>query len=392
MANSSVAVVSNRPRLEFLDGLRGISALAVVFAHMLAIQNLTLPPALLHWIGACAHFAVVIFIVLSGYCLMMPVAASATGEMQSVTGFFVRRARRILPPYYVALFAALAFAELIAHKHHQHLDRNDVLAHLFLVHNLSRAWYQGFCGPLWSVPVEWQIYFLMPFVFLPIWRAAGSAAAVAIGLAIGYLPHILLPTAWNFDWSCPWFAGLFALGMLGASATFTGDSHKDRWLRGLPWAPIALAATAALFAVYWGVPLLRDQFWALDPICGLAALAAIVHSALAMRSATPRMTPLASICESKPALTIGMFSYSLYLIHLTTLKVFDACFGKHIPSPDKLMMIHIFIAGPIILCVSYAFYRLIEKPFMTSHRSFRFVGVHREDLPAATAEATKTAA
>jgi peptidoglycan/LPS O-acetylase OafA/YrhL len=392
VANTIGAATAVRPRFEFLDGLRGIAALVVVLTHMLAIQHLTVPIAILHCLGTCAHFAVVVFIVLSGYCLMMPVVASSTGGPSGgVLGFFIRRARRILPPYYLALFAAMAFDELVAHKHGQSISRTDALAHLLLVHNFSQAWWQGFSGPLWSVAVEWQIYFLMPFVFLPIWRRAGSVAATAAGFAIGYMPHLLLPANWNLDWSCPWFAGLFALGMLGASATFSRNVPREAALSRIPWNTVAITATVSLVALYWYAPFLRERFYLLDPVCGLAAVAAIVHSALAMRAPSPRSTPLIAICESKIALIIGSFSYSLYLIHMTILEVFTASFGKHLPTPDGLALMRMFVAGPIILLAAYGFYRLVEKPFMTPRRKFRFVGIHRDDLPAPVVDASQTA-
>ena len=57
------------------------------------------------------HFGVSVFIILSGYCLMLPVARSPDGLIPGGSQAFLwRRARRILPPYYAALMLALLLA------------------------------------------------------------------------------------------------------------------------------------------------------------------------------------------------------------------------------------------------------------------------------------------
>ncbi len=67
---------NNRIRLAYLDGIRGLAALYVVLVHSWALDD-ALQPSLL-WLPVTkllryGIFAVVIFIVLSGYCLMLPV-------------------------------------------------------------------------------------------------------------------------------------------------------------------------------------------------------------------------------------------------------------------------------------------------------------------------------
>ena len=95
-------------RLHYLDGLRGLAALYVTLHHaylqVFPNPEQVLPVALAwgtHWLEY-GSFSVAIFIVLSGYCLMLPVAKSGV-----LTGgawhYIQRRARRIIPPYYAAI-------------------------------------------------------------------------------------------------------------------------------------------------------------------------------------------------------------------------------------------------------------------------------------------------
>src|SRR5260221_14573530 len=100
-----------RPRLRFhyLDGIRALAALYVVLYHATTVKTTdqSALPQPLRFIVAIlreGHFGVVVFIVLSGFSLMLPIARAGSTEL--VDGFrrYLRRpARRIMPPYYVAL-------------------------------------------------------------------------------------------------------------------------------------------------------------------------------------------------------------------------------------------------------------------------------------------------
>src|SRR3569623_1132063 len=106
--------------LAYLDGLRGVVALYVVIFHAFFFQSGLAPGLLpedstltnrlyqlLHlgdYLLEYGHLAVVIFIVLSGYSLMLePVHSKHKWFKGGVKGYLQRRARRILPPYYAAL-------------------------------------------------------------------------------------------------------------------------------------------------------------------------------------------------------------------------------------------------------------------------------------------------
>ena len=110
----TTAGVRPRLRLDFLDGLRGLAALYVLLYHaslragVLAAAAPAQPVAkaisVLHFcLLGYGHLAVAVFIVLSGYCLMLPVARTEGAVLPGgALAFIQRRARRILPPYYAA--------------------------------------------------------------------------------------------------------------------------------------------------------------------------------------------------------------------------------------------------------------------------------------------------
>lgn len=83
MAVAVTSANTPRVRLDFLDGLRGLAALYVVMHHTwdeMGWQGrqalLPLPVQHVMSFFMPGSFAVTIFIVLSGYCLMLPVVRS----------------------------------------------------------------------------------------------------------------------------------------------------------------------------------------------------------------------------------------------------------------------------------------------------------------------------
>src|SRR3954451_2566707 len=101
-----------RDRLAGLDGLRGLAALFVVVNHVFERAFPGYPvdhaPFWAAWF-IYGRFAVVVFIVLSGFSLALSPARHGW-RLDAVSAFAARRARRVLPAY----LAALAFHPAVA--------------------------------------------------------------------------------------------------------------------------------------------------------------------------------------------------------------------------------------------------------------------------------------
>src|SRR5580765_5188837 len=110
-------VLDNRSRIAGIDGMRAIAALSVFGCHLVAYWHLQgrLPLKLTPLSELGAH-GVDLFVVISGFCLALPVARS--GLVLDSTNFFIRRAARILPPYYVALAACATLAIIPRTSHY----------------------------------------------------------------------------------------------------------------------------------------------------------------------------------------------------------------------------------------------------------------------------------
>ena len=374
------AASSTKPiglRLGFLDGMRAIACLYVLLFHVLTVRldgpaQLSWPLDWLKAVFGYGHLSVVTFIVLSGFSLMLPVVRS--GKLELPAGFrhyISRRARRILPPYYASIM--LALVPLLAMKSlgaglgveqvsHGALSAGSLVSHLLLVHNLSFDWVYRINGPAWSVATEWQIYFLFPFLLLPLWRRVGPLATIAISYALGALPVFVLAPEHSFFWACPWFAGSFAMGMYGAAIFYSprAPSAAARF----PWWPCTIGSfavvcvlTAAGKVESWPYPVV-DFAVSVFAFC-LAAAAAQYTT----RGADTPRNLLLELVQSKPLVRISGFSYSLYLIQHPFLRLTEKLVNRlHLPYQTALWL-HLLAVTPLLIALAWLFAEVFERPF-----------------------------
>jgi peptidoglycan/LPS O-acetylase OafA/YrhL len=382
-------------RLDYLDGLRGLAALYVVMHHAFmqsthAIDRINHATPLVRnmkWLDY-GHYAVAIFIVLSGYCLMLPVARTADGALRGgFVGYIQRRAKRILPPYYAALLLTLAlvwFVPGLSFYDHVHWDvtlpafePESIGAHLLLLHNLKKEWIYNISHPLWSVATEWQIYFLFP-MFLFFWRRLGNIALLVAAFAFGLIPYfaakVIVPK-YAMELACPWFIVLFGLGMLGAAVGFSPKPAVARLRTAVPWGVLSVALTAAfiLLAAFWrtpaGVPATEDWnvMWAMDALVGAATMCLIIFCTRAAIEREATRWPLAlRILNGKFAVSIGAFSYSLYLVHAPLVAWMHLHLRATNLSETAVFWIMLLAGVPLISLACWLFYLVCERPFVSN--------------------------
>jgi peptidoglycan/LPS O-acetylase OafA/YrhL len=391
-----------RPRLHYLDGVRALACLVVMGTHN-SMTGGRLPEAfhlqwLLDWINQWSGAAVATFIVLSGYCLAIPIAKSHDLAMLGgVSGYLKRRARRILPPYYAALGLALLLfatvpgmlhpskrtADIFANNTLPVFDTGVIVSHLLLIHNLYGQWAYTIDDPMWSVGTEWQIYFVLPLLLLPLWRKWGLAVSVLtaliIGVGAGLLPNhgrwsnMRVPEG-HFGFYLPdhpWYLGLFALGMAGAAINF---SPRFAGLRDKPWGIVGLVALAGvaltMLPQFWNIanalygPMPGDSAWGLsDVVVGVAVTCMLIVCTRRLMRPDGKLPLGLRFLGSKPLVALGIFSYSLYLIHRPLFQALAIYTRAHY-EPATGQSILLFCGVPLAIAIAYAFHRVFERPFM----------------------------
>ncbi len=381
MVEKSSVVPRDRSHLQHLDGIRGLTAFYVVLHH--TCRNYWNPShknEFPFWLRRLIDFtsfgqaAVAIFIVLSGYCLMMPLIQSNNTFLRGgVVEYFKRRARRILPVYYAALGVCLLLIASIPVMNRISNSGWDgalpafkwdiIVSHILLFQNLSVGWKNKIDPPMWSVATEWQIYFVFALILLPVWRRFGMMVTVFVALALGVIPHWLFHG--RVDVATFEYIGLFSFGMAGAELSFSTSIGKipfrNHNLWGVCSLGLILIAHFAKFRVHseWIFLVMSNV------VIGLATMCLLNYCAIALLYSDLKTLPIVvRFLQAKPCVVLGSFSYSLYLIHGPVLAlVYFSMRPLHF-SERAMAETFLFTAVPISVVSAYLFYLAFEKPFL----------------------------
>ncbi|WP_035140231.1 acyltransferase family protein [Fischerella sp. PCC 9605] len=374
-------IIKNKKlHLHYLDGLRGLAAIYILFVHIEPSIGETLPfwLKIFQLMMRYGRISVVVFILLSGYGLMLSVIRSQNNTISGgFIGYIKRRAWRILPAYYATLVLCILLAAGIillekltifqweyipgAHPFSPYFSLRDLVCHLLLIHNINGDISASINPPLWTVATEWQLYFLFPLLLLPIWRRFGLLSVVIsaslIGLAPLYLLNGLLTSA------SPWFLGVFAMGMAAAEIGFSQKPKLITLRNSLPWDKLAIAFTVVAFLTEWRR--LGLHIWISEYLFGIATACLFIYcTKLAING--KKLPRILQVFEHPWAIALGTFSYSLYLTHGPVLALVSRFLLSLHMSPTRYAVSLYILGVTASLIFAYLFYLVFERPFMSS--------------------------
>jgi peptidoglycan/LPS O-acetylase OafA/YrhL len=368
---TSTAAVADpqRQRLAGLDGLRGLAAVYVVINHVFLRTFPGYPvdhaPFWAGWF-IYGRFAVVVFIVLSGFSLALS-PARHDWRLDSISRFARRRAWRILPAYWAALAFSLAVAWLIVPQPGNGVpDAKSVVVNGLLVQNIVGTHSPN--AAFWSMAVEAQLYLLFPLLLLIVRRRSALVMVAAVTLvvaAVGIVgPHIARLDTFVIQ-SPPDLAALFAVGILTASIVGASRARRS-W----PWAWLALAAAAPVLATIWW----QGSVWTLDHLFWVDLALGPAVACLLAGLATGRPTALLRLLDARPIHNLGLSSYSLYLTHAPiVIVVYDLIVAGHVQRGTPAFLVTVALVLPLTIVFARVFASIFEIPFM-QHRGAVWAG------------------
>jgi peptidoglycan/LPS O-acetylase OafA/YrhL len=354
-------------RLDGVDGLRAIAALWVVLFHIRAFSGATLGP--LDLIVRSGSTGVSLFLVLSGFCLYLPIARNGPASFRAGK-FMRRRATRLLPAYYVTLAVIVvvtmtAGGPLGLGTFSAPAMAIQTLTHVTMTHSLFPSTFYALNGSYWSLGLEWQLYLGLPLLVLGarrfglvrtisavvvvnvVYRLALQGAfalhAVSASSALGedVLPN-LLPGRW----------AEFAFGM--AAAELFAAGHISRWASRAGWAVLGLVPLTLVSVLAVGSPLEHILFGA-----DFFLLLCIVLAG---------QNWVARLVSWRPLAAVGVMSYSLYLVHQPIVQSLCHVFLGLGGSP-RLVFIEVLLCVPAILGVAWLLFVTVERRTLRSSGS-----------------------
>jgi peptidoglycan/LPS O-acetylase OafA/YrhL len=399
----NVPLAPPRPRLGWVDAMRGIAALAVALFHgmlvlYVGVNAVAGHPAsrfdrlasYLSWPTHYGYVGVMLFFVLSGFVIHLPYAGGKRSF--AFNSYFVRRFLRIYPPYAAALVLSIVVATHIHVGRAFPVDIETLTRSFLFVQNYPHyggaagelAWLQPAGNlALWSLPVEFELYLVYPLLLLLMHRLSLTKAMLAIG-AVSLLASLVdlfvaHPRGESTNWAnyLPTFMHYWIVWSAGAwLAELLVTERLPRW--NARWTVVFAAAT--LLALANRKPLLPNDFS--DYVLMVVFVCAMVWLA-ANANVTARFH------NSNPLVKLGDISYSLYLIHMPIFLTIEALWmhlhGGARPTNYLVSVAAVLAAIPI----AYVFSLLFERPSIAlGKRLGRILDRGRSRVPAPAAAET----
>ncbi|OCB30153.1 acyltransferase, partial [Mycobacterium malmoense] len=307
-----------RSFLPAVEGMRACAAMGVVVTHV-AFQTG-------HSSGVTGRLfgrfdlAVAVFFALSGFLLWRGHAAAARGlGARPRTGHYLRsRVVRIMPAYVVAVVVILTLLPDADHASPTVWLANLTLTQIYVPLTLT-----GGLTQMWSLSVEVSFYLALPILALlarrlPVGaRVSAIAALAALSWAWGWAPIHSGSGTNPLNWP-PAFFSWFAAGMLLAEWVHSPVGLPHRWAR----RRVVMAAVAALAYLLAASPLAGPEGLIPGTATQFAvktAAGSVVAFALVAPLVLDRVDTSHRLLGSTAMVTLGRWSYGLFVWHLAAL-------------------------------------------------------------------------
>jgi peptidoglycan/LPS O-acetylase OafA/YrhL len=332
--------MTDRPRLEVLDGLRFVAAMMVVAYHFTAMQHVWGRPVeriFPHQPAAYGWLGVYLFFLISGFVICM----SSWGR--GVGAFWVSRAVRLYPAYW---FSVVAVAVVLTVW--PYVDRpvgwRNTLVNLTMVQEPMRA--PDVAEVYWTLWAEIRFYLLFTLVvwsgltyrrvvaFCLVWLGAVTAAKAALP---GGIVHTVLMTD---------YAPLFVAGV----AFYLMHRFRPTLLL---WGIVAASFLLSLPAMRYRVSLEADAYnphprqW---PAVVLLTACFLLVAAVALG--------WLHWLRGRWLVVMGAMTYPFYLLHLDLGGTIIYVWQHRVPAP----LLVTAVTGAMVL-LAWLVHRYLERPF-----------------------------
>jgi peptidoglycan/LPS O-acetylase OafA/YrhL len=361
-------VGGTRSFLPAVEGMRACAAMGVVLTHVAFQTGHT--GGVTGRIFGRFDLAVAVFFALSGFLLWRGHAAAARGlRPRPRTGHYLRsRIVRIMPGYLVAVVLILlllpeAKADLTVWL--ANLSLTQIYVPLTLTAGLTQ---------MWSLSVEVSFYLALPLLALLARRLPVRARiGVICALAALSLLWVRIPfgsdtglNPWNWP---PAFFSWFAAGMVLAELTVSPSGWVHRLARRrVPMALIALTAFGIAASPLAGLEGLHPG--SVGQVTLKTAMGAVVAGALLAPLVLDHPDTRHRILGSAVMVTLGRWSYGLFVWHLAALAMVFPMLGEFLFNGRMLVVLILtLVFGFALAAVSYA---LVESPCREALRRWEY--------------------
>lgn len=358
----------SRSDWDAMTAMRGLAAFYVMISHIWFQVWPAVAPPLGYghtptgaWLDFSAwlyygHYAVVFFIVLSGFSLAA--ACRMNLPRNKVRAFYWRRFMRIAPPYYVALLFSCLVIWLTGSERTGSqwdisipLSTSGVLSHLLLLQDVVDGTQINYA--MWSVAAEFHLYLCFPMMLRFATRMPWWSILMVYGTVYGLIT--LLTSMAIPDFPLP-YLGLIAhfyAGIWACEQRRRLMAMAHRWSR-----PSGVLALAGLMAVSLQLGFVQsEQYLAyLDVLCTAAAV-------LLLWALTGGTTTSSTLGHSWWR-GVGDYAYSLYLTHAPLIFLIWLGCRRWLDTPHLQWLALCLLCPPVCMVFARWFHHRFERPFV----------------------------
>ena len=325
-----------------IDGLRALAVLPVILFH-----------SGFEWFGG-GFVGVDIFFVISGYLITLILIEDINNKRFSITSFYERRARRILPALFFVMIVCIPFAWMwmlpdALENFGQSLVSTSLFSNNFLLMQTAGYWdLASEYKPLlhtWSLAVEEQYYILFPIFLMLAWPF-GKKKVFWLVLFIAVFSFIFSEFGWRKGSYSHFYNPISRVWELlaGSIAAFVIFQKKIQNNNGL--------ALIGLIAILYSIFRFNEKM----TFPSALTLIPVLGSVLIIIFADHR-TFTAKILSTRALVSIGLISYSLYLWHQPILAF--ARIYKQDPYSELDAFVFLFLS----IFLSFLTWKYVETPF-----------------------------
>jgi peptidoglycan/LPS O-acetylase OafA/YrhL len=381
-------------RLLGADFMRAAACLIVLAHHLGQRLSWSHPAGFMDWFRVFAQvgaMGVAMFFVLSGFLLARPFwqALDAGEPLPSLRTYALRRAARILPGFWLALWVTFALSITVFGTPLDAALVVRVLAGTFLVADWH--WLTLFPveinGPLWSIGMEVTSYLLLPLGLLALffvgsggWRARlGWVAVIGVTLLahwafVAWFPIDEVRRGWDFGlvggakyWMPRFnpfgFFAMFAIGGLAAGL-------QVRMAR-LQHVAFDLVALVALYAAAYWLFVVQGQLPTGDSWGWLGIPYQFPWFALsigAFLAAAPQSRVVGALLDNPPVRYLARISFGIYVWHYVVLELVRITIAPDIgqggmEDPVRFVLLSALITA-VTMLIAHLSFSYLETPVM----------------------------
>jgi len=334
-----------------IDGLRALAVLPVIFNHA-GFE-----------LFSGGFVGVDIFFVISGYLITTILLSELTTGTFSLSSFWERRARRILPALFFVMFVCLPFAWLyLMPSDMKRFSASAAAVSVFISNHLfaNQVGYfdaDASLKPLlhtWSLAVEEQFYLVFPLFLCLLWKFSRKwiftiffiLAAISLFAADYYSAknsavfYLLPARAWEL-----------LMGAMIARHLQIKNNQEPKQIVS------EIASLIGVILIFFAIFTFNNT----TPFPGLYSLVPTIGASLIILFSTTK-TFTGKFLANKYLIGVGLLSYSLYLWHQP---IFSFARHQSLNEPSKFVFILLILVSFIF---SYGSWRFVEGPFRVQNK------------------------